>query len=88
MKLFIVLAYDVNQKRVSKIMKLCRKYLTHIQKSVFEGILTEKSLAKLKREISNAIDCNVDHVCLYQWESMKYTKKEQIGMVKKNSNIL
>jgi CRISPR-associated protein Cas2 len=49
--MFVVLAYDVNQKRVGKVMKICRKYLVHIQKSVFEGNITESKINALKKEL-------------------------------------
>ena len=35
--MFVVLVYDVKQERVGKVLKICRKYLTHVQNSVFEG---------------------------------------------------
>lgn len=49
--MFVILTYDVNSKRDSKIMKTCRKYLTHEQKSVFEGVITKAKLDSLKKEI-------------------------------------
>ncbi|MBO5354080.1 MAG: CRISPR-associated endonuclease Cas2 [Lachnospiraceae bacterium] len=42
--MFVIMSYDINKKRVSKVMKVCRKYLIHVQKSVFEGNLTEVAL--------------------------------------------
>lgn len=44
MSMFVILTYDVKAKRDTKVMKVCRKYLTHDQKSVFEGMITEKKL--------------------------------------------
>ena len=35
--MYVILTYDVGAKRVSKVMKTCRKYMVHVQKSVFEG---------------------------------------------------
>ncbi|HFK1483072.1 CRISPR-associated endonuclease Cas2 [Bacillus cereus] len=29
--------YDVNEKRVTKVFKICKKYLNHYQKSTFRG---------------------------------------------------
>lgn len=34
--MYIILTYDVGSKRVEKVLKICRKYLVHVQKSVFE----------------------------------------------------
>ena len=53
--MFIILYYDVNTKRCSKMLKLCRKYLTWVQNSVFEGELTKAMLEKLKYEIKRYI---------------------------------
>jgi CRISPR-associated protein Cas2 len=29
--MFVIVTYDISAKRVSKVMKVCRKYLTHVQ---------------------------------------------------------
>jgi hypothetical protein len=42
-KIFVIAAYDISPKRISKAMKICRKYLLHLQKSVFKGILMLKN---------------------------------------------
>jgi CRISPR-associated protein Cas2 len=86
--MFIVLTYDINQKRVAKVMKICRKYLIHVQKSVFEGMLTEAELRRLKGDLIRAIDVDADSICIYQMESLRYTSKEQIGIVGQNEHII
>lgn len=40
--MYVILTYDVKVKRNPKVLKLCRKYLTHVQKSVFEGFISER----------------------------------------------
>ncbi len=44
--------YDVQAKRTEKFKKLLRKYLEHIQNSVFSGDLPESKLIELRRSIS------------------------------------
>lgn len=39
--MFVILVYDINIKRNKKVLKICRRYLNHVQKSVFEGVITE-----------------------------------------------
>ena len=73
--MFVVLAYDINQKRVGKALKICRKYLVHVQKSVFEGVLTDKRLTMLKADLKKIIDVSTDNVCIYQWEISKIYKE-------------
>ena len=86
--MYVIVTYDVNQKRVGKIMKICRKYMMHIQKSVFEGRLTEATLNRLKNELEKVILVEEDSVCIYQIESLKYAKKQQMGVVEEFSNII
>lgn len=86
--MYVILVYDINQKRVGKALKICRKYLMHIQKSVFEGNITEAKLRALKEELSHLIDTQADSVIIYHLDSVKYTKKEQIGVVQSTSNII
>lgn len=86
--MFVILTYDVASKRVSKVMKTCRKYLTHVQKSVFEGMITDGKLERLKQELSRIIVSAEDEVCIYKLETVKYASKETIGMSKLSDNIL
>ena len=86
--MFVIVTYDVGVKRVSKVMKTCRKYLTHVQKSVFEGMITEGRLTSLKHELQSKILCNEDEICIYRIESLKYTSREKIGLDRRDDNIL
>ena len=52
--MYIVLVYDISQseagqKRWSRIFKICKKYLSHIQNSVFEGEISKPQLMQLKK---------------------------------------
>lgn len=86
--MFVIVTYDVATKRVAKVMKTCRKYLTHVQKSVFEGMITEGKLKRLKEELNELIIYTEDKICIYKIDNLKYTSKEQIGVTKKDNNIL
>ncbi len=48
--MYVILVYDIGEKRVVKMLKLCRRYLNWIQNSVFEGEITEVKLKELKYE--------------------------------------
>ena len=84
----IILVYDINAKKVNKALKICRQYLVHIQKSVFEGNITQANLDKLKNQLVNLIDKQKDSVIIYRLDSPKYISKEQIGVIEDNSNII
>jgi len=42
--MYVVVVYDTAAERNPKILRTCRKYLHHVQRSVFEGQLTEARL--------------------------------------------
>ena len=84
--MFVILTYDINKKRVNKILKICKRYLIHIQNSVFEGNITNSKLGELKNKIDRIIIKEIDRVCIYKFDSIKYAKKEQIGYVQEFSN--
>ena len=49
--MFVIVVYDFGEKRVAKALKICRKYLTWVQNSVFEGEITEGNFKKLQKEL-------------------------------------
>ncbi len=77
--MFVILTYDIQQKRVQRVMKICRSYLHHVQRSVFEGNLTEGQINKLKRELEKMIDVQHDAVIIYTVGAVRFANKESIG---------
>ena len=65
--MFVVFVYDVKQERVGKVLKICRKYLTHVQNSVFEGNITPAKLRILKDELKEVLDEHYDSVVIYKF---------------------
>lgn len=56
--------YDVNEKRVQKVFKICKIYLSHFQFSVFRGDVTPSKLIELENDLNKVIDKNEDFVCV------------------------
>ncbi len=77
--IFVIITYDVNKDRVTKVMKTCRKYLKHVQRSVFEGMITEGQLKKLKKELDPKINKQEDFIRIYKLDNLKFCSKEDIG---------
>lgn len=50
--MYMVMSYDVEAKRTEKFKKLLRRYLKHMQYSVFSGDITEAQAIRLRRELS------------------------------------
>lgn len=80
--MYVILVYDVGQKRVGKMLKLCRKYLNWIQNSVFEGEITESRLLELKHNALNIMDTDDDSVIIFRTRQEKWLEKEIIGQEK------
>lgn len=85
--MYVILVYDFGEKRVNKALKTCRKYLTWVQNSVFEGEVTEANLKKLKIELQNKMDKNEDSIIIYILSSSKYSNKEIIGCEKNKPTV-
>lgn len=77
--MYIILVYDINQKRVGKMLKLCRKYLNWIQNSVFEGEITELKLKELKHKASAIMDESEDNIIIFKTRQEKWLDKDIIG---------
>ena len=86
--MFVIVTYDVNAKKNNKVLKICRKYLLHVQKSVFEGMITEAKLKRLKNELAQVIKKDEDSIMIYRFETLKYSSKEEIGVFEKDTNFL
>lgn len=63
--MYVIVVYDVGEKRVGKMLKLCRQYLCWIQNSVFEGELSEAKLRELKLKIKGIIDPSEDSIIIF-----------------------
>ena len=86
--MFVIVTYDVNAKRDPKVMKTLRKYLTHEQRSVFEGLITPGRLKHLKEELKTIVDVSEDCINIYSLETLRYSQKESIGKQVYHGNIL
>lgn len=86
--MFVILVYDLHVKRVNKMLKLVRRYLVHVQKSVFEGELTEKRLDMLKAEIEELIKPSEDTVLIYGFDSLRFSHRHMIGRQVEDRDII
>lgn len=85
--MYVICVYDVNEKICAKVMKILRKYLFHIQKSVFEGTLTPKQFSVLKEEL-HKVTSDEDSVLFYFSYNEKQIYKEGLNKVNESLNIL
>lgn len=77
---YAFLFYDVGEKRVQKVFKVCKKYLTHFQKSVFRGEMTPSKLIQLRTELKRVINEQEDFVCIIKLMNDSVFGEEILGM--------
>ena len=94
--MYVILVYDINlenkegQRVLRNVFKTCKKYLVHIQNSVFEGELLESQAIKLKAELDRYIRDDKDSVILFKSRNQRWLEKEFLGMIEddKTDNFL
>lgn len=91
--MYIILVYDIRMdnggpKVLRNIFKICKRYLTHIQNSVFEGEISRPHLEKLRVELSGYLRDDRDSLLVFESRHEKYLKKHFWGIEdEKTSNF-
>lgn len=71
--------YDVGEKRVQKVFKVCKKYLSHFQYSVFRGEMSPSKLIQLRKELNRVINDEEDFVCIIKLMNDNVFGEEILG---------
>ncbi|MBR6042455.1 MAG: CRISPR-associated endonuclease Cas2 [Paludibacteraceae bacterium] len=77
--MYVILVYDCGEKRVGKMLKLCRKYLNWIQNSVFEGDISEVKLKELKLKALDIMETSEDSLVIFSARQHIWLDKEVVG---------
>ena len=77
--MYVLLVYDIREKRVGKMLKLCRRYLNWIQNSVFEGEISEVKLKELLAKAYDFLDTDEDSVLIFKSRSQQWLEKQVVG---------
>ncbi len=80
--MYVILVYDINVKRVGKVLKTSRRYLTWVQNSVLEGELTEATFRSLLIDLNQIINVDEDSLLFYILGSQKYAERKSVGVKK------
>ncbi len=94
--MYIILMYDIevndedNPYVLQKVFKICKRYLNHIQKSVFEGEVSEAQYLKLKKELFDILRENKDSCIVFKSRNEKWLEKEFLTKedIDKTSNFI
>lgn len=71
--------YDIGETRVNKVFKICKKYLSHYQKSVFRGEITPSKIISLRKDLNGVIDKSEDFICIVKLLNDKVFGEEILG---------
>ncbi|TZF81273.1 CRISPR-associated endonuclease Cas2 [Pedobacter sp. BS3] len=80
--MYVIVVYDIGEKRVGKMLKLCRQYLNWIQNSVFEGEITEVKLKELLHRAREVMDEACDSIIVFKNRNEKWLEKQLVGKEK------
>lgn len=92
--MYVILVYDIKsddggQKVLNRTFKTCKKYLSHIQNSVFEGELSNAQITKLQYELNAIIRKDIDSIILFKSRSERWLEKDMWGAKEdKTSNFV
>ena len=85
--MYVILVYDIGEKRVGKMLNLCRQYLNWIQNSVFEGEISEVKLTELKSKAKKIMDLEADSLIVFSSEATKWMCKEIVGNERVSTDV-
>lgn len=89
--IYVILVYDIvadeEGAKVSRnIHKITKRYLYQVQKSVFEGNLSEFNFQKLKHELNKYIRKDRDSLIIFISRDEKWLNKQFLGVEDDNTN--
>ncbi len=70
--MFVIVVYDVDVKRVSRVHRFLRTHLHWRQNSVFEGEVTRAQLYEIKRTLEGLVE-EGDSVLIYEFPRGDFT---------------
>lgn len=87
--MYVLVVYDIDVRRVSRIHKFLKRYLSWVQNSVFEGELTESQMEAVRTGLRQLISDDADSVLIYTAREERWLNKEVIGQERgKTDNLV
>jgi CRISPR-associated protein Cas2 len=86
--MYVLVVYDVDVKRVSRVHKYLKRYLHWVQNSVFEGEVTDAQIEEIKAGLRRILISEDDSVLLYTARDQRWLDKQVIGRERGETNNL
>jgi len=80
--MYVIIVYDVEEKRVAKVCKFLRGYLHWVQNSVFEGELSDGKFKEVQIGLKKRIKADKDSILFYKLRASYDIEKEVMGLEK------
>ena len=76
----LIVVYDAKAERTRRYRTYLRRYLTHLQQSVFEGDVTAGTAEEIRETMDKLVsESATDAVVVYEVSSSSYLKREAYG---------
>ncbi|WP_049972563.1 CRISPR-associated endonuclease Cas2 [Haladaptatus cibarius] len=75
---YVIVVYDMQADRTRLMLNFLRKYLTHVQNSVFEGDITEGDLETIQNKTRETLKAD-ESAIIYRMSSEKYVDRTVVG---------
>jgi len=76
---YVIVVYDTAAERNLGVLKICRQYLHHIQRSVFEGHLTPAQMTRFRVAMERKTDPGYDRVLVYTFPPGAHPERHSWG---------
>ena len=76
--MYVVVVYDMEAERTQKMLKFLRRYLTHVQNSVFEGDVTKGDLQEIRGYVEDTLK-EGESVIIYELSSENLVDRTVYG---------
>ena len=86
--MYMLLVYDVEVARVTKVHKFLKRYLNWVQNSVFEGELTDSQVERVKSGLQRLLNNETDSVVVYTARDQRWLSRETMGRERGGINNL
>ena len=77
--MYVLIVYDIEVSRVTRVHTFLKRYLHWVQNSVFEGELTNPQIERVKAGLRRIMVEAVDSVLIYTARDRRWLARESIG---------
>jgi CRISPR-associated protein Cas2 len=77
--MYVLIVYDIEVERVSRVHKFLKRHLNWVQNSVFEGELTDAQIEMVRSGLNKILVEDKDSVLIYIARDEKWLTKQVLG---------